>query len=110
MMQSHFVNCFVIIGHSGHRFHENTLHVRVLYFANENDNIHYCRIGFTFPMLHIFFWMSVMIILFSIVLSDENRDINIHMEEDIKRQRIQYNGEQIYPNVSGFKFNQFYII
>lgn len=36
----------------------------------------------------------------SIVLSDENRDINIHMEEDIKRQRIQYNGEQIYPNVS----------
>lgn len=41
-----------------------------------------------------------MITQLSIVLSDENRDINIHMEEDIKRQRIQYSGEQMYPNVS----------
>lgn len=48
-----------------------------------------------------------MIIYFSIVISDENRDINIHMEEDIKRQRIQYNGEQIYPNVSNFNSSQF---
>ncbi|XP_070503703.1 uncharacterized protein sv isoform X4 [Chironomus tepperi] len=35
---------------------------------------------------------------------DENRDINIHMEEDIKRQRIQYNGEQIYPNLWSSKW------
>jgi hypothetical protein len=55
--------------------------------------------------LHFRFYMfrtNVVLILFSIVISDENRDINIHMEEDIKRQRIQYNGEQIYPNVSNF--------
>jgi paired box protein 2 len=41
-------------------------------------------------------------ILFSLSPSaDENRDINIHhIDEDIKRQRIQYNGDQIYPNVS----------
>lgn len=34
--------------------------------------------------------------------TDENRDINIHHieHEEIKRQRIQYNGDQIYPNVS----------
>ncbi|KAG5667653.1 hypothetical protein PVAND_015627 [Polypedilum vanderplanki] len=35
---------------------------------------------------------------------DENRDINIHMEEDIKRQRIQYNGDQIYPNLWSSKW------
>jgi hypothetical protein len=34
--------------------------------------------------------------------ADENRDINIHHieHEEIKRQRIQYNGDQHYPNVS----------
>lgn len=33
--------------------------------------------------------------------TDENRDINIHhIDDDIKRQRIQYNGDQLYPNVS----------
>lgn len=77
-----------------------------LYFANENDNIHYCRIEFTCFRCYIF-RMNVVIIFVSIVISDENRDINIHMEEDIKRQRIQYNGEQIYPNVSNFSFSQF---
>ena len=40
-----------------------------------------------------------------IIFSDENRDINIHMEEDIKRQRIHYNGDQIYPNVSNSSLN-----
>lgn len=36
-----------------------------------------------------------------IISTDENRDINIHhIDDDIKRQRIQYNGDQIYPNVS----------
>jgi hypothetical protein len=56
MMQSRFVNCFAIIGHSGHHeFHENTLHVRVLCFlqTKKNDNIHYCRIEFTFPILYV---------------------------------------------------------
>lgn len=34
---------------------------------------------------------------------DENRDINIHhIDDDIKRQRIHYSGDQIYPNVSIF--------
>lgn len=35
-------------------------------------------------------------------MADENRDINIHHieHEEIKRQRIQYNGDQHYPNVS----------
>lgn len=39
---------------------------------------------------------------FCIFGTDENRDINIHHieHEEIKRQRIQYNGDQIYPNVS----------
>lgn len=34
-------------------------------------------------------------------ISDENRDMNIHIEhDDIKRQRIQYNSDQLYPNVN----------
>jgi paired box protein 2 len=46
---------------------------------------------------------SLVFIPFSLFSSyaDENRDINIHhIDDDIKRQRIQYNGDQIYPNVS----------
>ncbi|XP_037942312.1 hybrid signal transduction histidine kinase I-like [Teleopsis dalmanni] len=30
---------------------------------------------------------------------DENRDINMHSEDDIKRQRLIYNGDQIYSNI-----------
>ncbi|XP_055858242.1 putative uncharacterized protein DDB_G0286901 isoform X2 [Episyrphus balteatus] len=30
---------------------------------------------------------------------DENRDINIHPEEDIKRQRLAYSGDQLYSNI-----------
>lgn len=41
---------------------------------------------------------------FKYSFSDENRDINIHhVDDDIKRQRIQYNGDQLYPNVSSFQ-------
>ncbi|XP_014276606.1 paired box protein Pax-5 isoform X3 [Halyomorpha halys] len=32
--------------------------------------------------------------------ADENRDLNGHGEEEAKRQRTQYNGEQLYSNVS----------
>lgn len=31
--------------------------------------------------------------------SDENRDINIHSDDDLKRQRIHYSGDQLYSNV-----------
>ncbi|XP_046668744.1 paired box protein Pax-5 isoform X2 [Homalodisca vitripennis] len=31
--------------------------------------------------------------------SDENRDLNGHPEDDIKRQRTQYNGDQLYSNL-----------
>ncbi|XP_046869664.1 ras guanine nucleotide exchange factor E isoform X1 [Drosophila willistoni] len=34
---------------------------------------------------------------------DENRDTNIHSEDDGKRQRLGYSGDQIYPNVSPFQ-------
>uniref|UniRef100_A0A336KJG0 CSON011787 protein n=1 Tax=Culicoides sonorensis TaxID=179676 RepID=A0A336KJG0_CULSO len=30
---------------------------------------------------------------------DENRDINIHSDEDLKRQRIHYSGDQLYSNL-----------
>ncbi|XP_016991130.1 putative uncharacterized protein DDB_G0277255 isoform X2 [Drosophila rhopaloa] len=30
---------------------------------------------------------------------DENRDTNIHSEEDVKRQRMGYNSDQLYPNI-----------
>ncbi|KAG4070288.1 hypothetical protein HA402_009851 [Bradysia odoriphaga] len=30
---------------------------------------------------------------------DENRDINIHPEDDLKRQRIHYSGDQLYSNL-----------
>ena len=40
---------------------------------------------------------------FSFWFLDENRDINIHhIDDDIKRQRIHYSGDQIYPNVSSY--------
>jgi len=32
--------------------------------------------------------------------ADENRDLNGHAEEELKRQRAQYNGDQLYSNVS----------
>lgn len=39
--------------------------------------------------------------VFCFFFLDENRDINIHhIDDDIKRQRIHYSGDQIYPNVS----------
>lgn len=31
---------------------------------------------------------------------DENRDINGHPDEDLKKRRTQYNGDQLYTNVS----------
>lgn len=34
------------------------------------------------------------------LISDENRDINIHPDTEIKRQRIHYSGDQLYSNVS----------
>ena len=34
------------------------------------------------------------------VISDENRDLNGHTEDDIKRNRTQYNGDPLYANVS----------
>ncbi|KAF4527049.1 hypothetical protein B566_EDAN001598, partial [Ephemera danica] len=33
------------------------------------------------------------------VIADENRDMNGHAEEDIKRHRTQYNGDQLYSNL-----------
>lgn len=33
-------------------------------------------------------------------VTDENRDFNSHSEDDVKRQRSHYNGDQIYSNVS----------
>ncbi|XP_043071837.1 paired box protein Pax-2a isoform X2 [Drosophila grimshawi] len=30
---------------------------------------------------------------------DENRDVNMHSEDDVKRQRLAYGGDQIYPNI-----------
>lgn len=32
-------------------------------------------------------------------VADENRDINGHPDDDLKRQRSQYNGDQLYSNV-----------
>ncbi|CAB3384631.1 Hypothetical predicted protein [Cloeon dipterum] len=34
-----------------------------------------------------------------IVISDENRDLNGHTEDDIKRNRTQYNGDPLYANI-----------
>ncbi|KAL9873453.1 paired box protein shaven isoform 2-T2 [Glossina fuscipes fuscipes] len=33
------------------------------------------------------------------LISDENRDINMHVDEDIKRQRLTYSSDQIYSNI-----------
>lgn len=38
--------------------------------------------------------------LVSFFFIDENRDLNGHAEDEIKRQRTQYNGDQLYSNVS----------
>lgn len=34
------------------------------------------------------------------MLTDDNRDLNDHAENDLKRQRNNYNGDQLYSNVS----------
>ncbi|KAI8115042.1 Paired box protein Pax-2-A [Lucilia cuprina] len=34
-----------------------------------------------------------------LLIADENRDINMHAEEDVKRQRLSYSGDQIYSNI-----------
>ncbi|KAM8702780.1 hypothetical protein ACLKA7_005140 [Drosophila subpalustris] len=34
-----------------------------------------------------------------IEVHDENRDVNMHSEDDVKRQRLAYGGDQIYPNI-----------
>ncbi|KAH8272508.1 hypothetical protein KR044_012220, partial [Drosophila immigrans] len=34
-----------------------------------------------------------------IEVHDENRDVNMHVEDDVKRQRLAYGGDQIYPNI-----------
>ncbi|XP_014244835.1 paired box protein Pax-5 isoform X9 [Cimex lectularius] len=36
---------------------------------------------------------------------DENRDLNGHAEDEIKRQRTQYNGDQLYSNLWSSKWN-----
>uniref|UniRef100_A0A0K8T060 Paired domain-containing protein n=1 Tax=Lygus hesperus TaxID=30085 RepID=A0A0K8T060_LYGHE len=36
---------------------------------------------------------------------DENRDLNGHSDDEIKRQRTQYNGDQLYPNLWSGKWN-----
>lgn len=44
--------------------------------------------------------MFAAIIIVTFIVSDENRDINGHPDDDLKRQRSQYNGDQLYSNVS----------
>lgn len=34
------------------------------------------------------------------MIADDNRDLNDHPEDDLKRQRSNYNGDQLYSNVS----------
>jgi len=34
------------------------------------------------------------------MITDDNRDLNDHAENDLKRQRSNYNGDQLYSNVS----------
>ncbi|KAH8403603.1 hypothetical protein KR222_003116 [Zaprionus bogoriensis] len=34
-----------------------------------------------------------------IEIHDENRDVNMHTEDDVKRQRLTYSGDQIYSNI-----------
>lgn len=45
------------------------------------------------------------LIIFYYFFSDENRDINIHPDDDLKRQRIHYSGDQLYSNVSFIKIS-----
>lgn len=44
-----------------------------------------------FPHLHI---------CFHLFGADDNRDLSDHGEDDLKRQRSNYNGDQLYSNVS----------
>lgn len=41
---------------------------------------------------------------FWILIADDNRDLNDHPEDDLKRQRSNYNGDQLYSNVRIFSF------
>lgn len=51
-------------------------------------------------MMRCPFGKSKIIFKYFSPFTDENRDMNIHIEhDDIKRQRIQYNSDQLYPNV-----------
>lgn len=34
------------------------------------------------------------------MITDDNRDLSEHAENDLKRQRSNYNGDQLYSNVS----------
>lgn len=34
------------------------------------------------------------------MFTDDNRELNDHAENDLKRQRNNYNGDQLYSNVS----------
>lgn len=46
-----------------------------------------------------FNWQFIIIISF-ILFADDNRDLSDHAEDDLKRQRNNYNGDQLYSNVS----------
>ena len=39
---------------------------------------------------------------FSVLIADDNRDLSDHPEDDLKRQRTNYNGDQLYSNVRIF--------
>lgn len=69
------------------------------YFGSDLASVRYlCPLGILniMQLFKIYFAL-----IYDFLLTDENRDINIHhIDDDIKRQRIQYNGDQIYPNVS----------
>lgn len=41
---------------------------------------------------------------FWLLIADDNRDLNDHPEDDLKRQRSNYNGDQLYSNVRVFSF------
>lgn len=39
------------------------------------------------------------------LIADDNRDLNDHPEDDLKRQRSNYNGDQLYSNVRIYEFH-----
>ncbi|KPI95227.1 Paired box protein Pax-2 [Papilio xuthus] len=47
----------------------------------------------------------VLSLRFIIIISNENRDFNSHSEDDVKRQRSHYNGDQIYSNLWSSKWS-----